>query len=115
MEMRFARCVKGRVWDIAVDLRAGSRTLLKWHAEELTPDNARMLVIPEGCAHGYQVLEANSELLYLSTAFYAPEFEGGIMYDDPQLAITWPLPAKYLSVKDVAHPPILEKFSGIRV
>src|SRR3546814_535660 len=63
-EMKLVRCLKGRVWDVAVDLRAGSPTFLRWHAQELSEDNARMLVISEGCAHGFQALEPDSELLY---------------------------------------------------
>src|SRR5688500_16562334 len=69
-EMKLVRCLRGKVWDVALDLRAGSSTFLKWHAEELTADNARTFIIPEGCAHGFQVLERDSELLYLHTAFY---------------------------------------------
>ena len=112
-EMKLVRCLKGRVWDVAVDLRAGSSTLLRWHAEELAPDNARMLVIPEGCAHGFQVLEPESELLYLHTASYAPETEGGVSCSDPRLGITWPLPVEGLSRRDCSFPPIALNFSGI--
>jgi dTDP-4-dehydrorhamnose 3,5-epimerase len=113
-ELKLVTCLRGAVWDVAVDLRAGSPTFLHWHAEELTPDQARMLVIPEGCAHGFQVLEPASELLYLHTAFYAPEAEGGLRYDDPRLAIAWPLPVTDLSPRDQKHPPIDAHFSGLR-
>lgn len=75
-EMKLVRCLKGCVWDVAVDLRRNSPTFLRWHAEELTPANARMMVIPEGFAHGFQVMEAESELLYLHTALYTPGAEG---------------------------------------
>jgi dTDP-4-dehydrorhamnose 3,5-epimerase len=112
-EMKLVRCLRGRVWDVAVDLRAGSPTFLRWHAEELTPHNARMLVIPEGCAHGFQVLEADSELLYLHTAFYAPQAEGGVRHDDPRLGITWPLPVAELSPRDAGHPKIEPDYRGI--
>ncbi|HIC43196.1 MAG TPA: dTDP-4-keto-6-deoxy-D-glucose epimerase [Sulfurimonas sp.] len=114
-EMKLIRCTSGRVWDVAVDLRAGSSTFLQWHAEELTSENARMLVISEGCGHGFQVLEPDSELLYLHTAFYNPEFESGVMYNDPKLAITWPLPALDLSARDQKYPPISTDFTGIKV
>lgn len=114
-EMKLVRCLKGRVWDVAVDLRAGSHTFLQWHAEELTPDNARMLVIPEGCAHGFQVLEAESELLYLHTAPYTPAAEGGLSYNDPELEIAWPLPITDLSERDRRLPPSDPDFSGITV
>jgi dTDP-4-dehydrorhamnose 3,5-epimerase len=112
-EMKLVRCLKGGVWDVAVDLRAGSPTFLQWHAEELTPGNARMLVIPEGCAHGFQVMEAKSELLYLHTAFHTPPAEGGLPHDDPRLGITWPLSVADLSDRDRRHSPIAPDFSGI--
>jgi dTDP-4-dehydrorhamnose 3,5-epimerase len=112
-EMKLVRCFKGRVWDVAVDLRAGSPTFLQWHAEELSSENARMLVIPEGCAHGFQVLEPGSELLYLHTAFYSPEAEGGVSCNDPRLGITWPLPVADLSHRDSSLPLIAADYSGI--
>ena len=109
-EMKLVRCLKGRVWDLAVDLRTGSPTFLQWHAEELTPANTRMLVIPEGCAHGFQVLEASSELLYLHTAFHTPEAEDGIPYNDTLLAINWPLPVTDLSQRDARQEAISSNF-----
>jgi dTDP-4-dehydrorhamnose 3,5-epimerase len=112
-EMKLVRCLKGRVWDVAVDLRAGSATLLQWHARELTPRNAHMLVIPEGCAHGFQALEAESELLYLHTASYVPAAERGVAHDDPQLSIAWPLPVTDLSARDRAHQPLPPGFAGL--
>jgi dTDP-4-dehydrorhamnose 3,5-epimerase len=112
-EMKFVRCLSGRVWDVAVDLRAGSPTYLRWHAEELSPERALMLVIPEGCAHGFQVLEANSQLLYLHTAPYRPDLEAGLRFDDPKLAIAWPLPAQDLSQRDQTHPFLHSDFPGI--
>lgn len=112
-EMKLVRCLRGRVWDVAADLRAGSSAFLRWHAEELTPDNARMLVVPEGCAHGFQVLESDSELLYLHTALYVPEAEGGVSCHDLRLGIRWPLPVEGLSRRDRSFPPIALDFSGI--
>ncbi len=112
-EMKFIRCLKGRVWDIAVDLRPSSRSYLKWHAEELSSTCMRMMVIPEGFAHGFQVLEADSELLYLHTAFYNPQSEGRLRIDDPRLGITWPLRVTSISGHDNSHPYIDETFSGI--
>lgn len=112
-EMKLVRCLRGRVWDVALDLRAGSPTFLCWHAEELAPDNARTMVIPEGCAHGFQVLEPESELLYLHTARYAPEAEGGVSCKDPRLGIAWPLPIATLSQRDGSFAPIALDFSGI--
>lgn len=112
-EMKVITCIKGKVWDVAVDLRCGSKTFLKWHCEELTSTNCRALVVPEGCAHGFQVLEADSELLYLHTAFYNPAAEGGIRPTDPRLAIFWPLPIVDLSTRDQNHPLLPEGFSGL--
>lgn len=112
-EFKMVRCLRGRVWDVVVDLRNGSPTFLQWHAEELTPENGRMLVIPEGCAHGFQVLEAESELLYLHTAYYSPSSEGGIRFDEPRLEIRWPLPVVDVSERDLCHQLMLPDYSGI--
>lgn len=112
-EMKFVRCLRGRVWDVAVDLRAGSPTFLKWHAAELSEENARMIVIPEGCAHGFQVLEACSELLYLHTADYVPDAEGGVAWNDARLAIAWPQGVTQLSERDRKHPPVAADFPGL--
>ena len=114
-EMKMVRCLKGRVWDVAVDLRANSNTFLKSYAQELSVENALMLVIPEGCAHGFQVLEQDSELLYLHTASYMPSAEGGVRFDDPLLNILWPLPVTDLSKRDQLHPLISQSFSGIQI
>jgi dTDP-4-dehydrorhamnose 3,5-epimerase len=112
-EMKLVRCLRGRVYDVALDLRAGSPTFLHWHAEELSADNASMLVIPEGCAHGFQVLEPESELLYLHTAAYAPDAERGIMYNDPAAAIRWPLAVTDISLRDLSHPLMAAGSKGI--
>lgn len=112
-EMKLVRCLRGRVWDVAVDLRADSPAFLRWYAEELTPDSQRTLVIPEGCAHGFQVLEPNSELLYLHTACYAPEAEGGVRHDDAKLRIRWPLQVTDVSPRDLSHPLIDDQFGMV--
>jgi dTDP-4-dehydrorhamnose 3,5-epimerase len=114
-EMKFVRCLRGRIWDVAIDLRQGSKTFLRWHAEELTPDNAKMLVIPEGFAHGFQALDENSELLYFVTEFYEPKVEGGIRYNDPRIKIEWPLDIKEISGKDQAHPFLDNNFVGVKI
>lgn len=114
-EMKLIRCLKGKVWDVAIDLRAGSSTFMQWHAEELSPENARMMVIPEGCGHGFQVIEEDSELLYLHTAHYAPEFEDGVLFSDPRLNISWPLPVTDLSERDRKHPLIAPDFAGLTI
>lgn len=112
-EMKLVRCLKGRVWDVAVDLRPQSPSYKRWYAQELSSQNSHMMVIPEGFAHGFQVLEAGSELLYLHTAFYKPETEGGMRHDDPALGITWPLPVTDISVRDSSHAYIDTSFRGI--
>lgn len=112
-EMKIVRCLKGRVLDVAVDLRQDSSTFLKWTAVELTPENHRAFVIPEGCAHGFQVLEQDSELLYLHTARYTPDAEGAIRFDDPKIGVDWPLAPIDLSERDLNHSEITEEFKGI--
>lgn len=114
-EMKLVRCIRGRVWDVVVDLRTGSPTFLQWHAEELDPVSSSMLIIPEGCAHGFQVLEADSELLYLHTAPYTPTAEGALRFDDPRLAIRWPLLVTDLSERDKKHALLTSDFVGISV
>jgi dTDP-4-dehydrorhamnose 3,5-epimerase len=114
-EMKLIRCLKGRVWDVALDLRSGSPTFLQWHAEELTPESARMFVIPEGCAHGFQALEPDSELLYLHTAFYKPESEGGVAHNDPRAGISWPLPVTQMSERDRRYALLTSDFAGLPV
>lgn len=112
-EMKIVRCLKGRVFDVAVDLRQGSPTFLKWTAVELTPENHLAFAIPEGCAHGFQVLEEDSELLYLHTAFYTPDAEGAVRFDDPRIGVNWPLTPTDLSARDLSHPHLKEDFKGI--
>ena len=112
-EMKLVRCLKGKVWDVAVDLRPQSPSYKRWYAQELSPQNAHMMVIPEGFAHGFQVLEAGSELLYLHTAFYMPASEGGVRHDDPALAIAWPIQVTEISVRDSSHTYIDRSFRGV--
>jgi len=112
-EMKLVRCLRGRVWDVAVDLRKGSPSFLQWHAEELNPGNAHLFIIPEGCAHGFQVLESDSELLYLHTAPYQLGSEGGIAWDDPRIGIAWPLPPVDISMRDMKHPWLTDNFEGL--
>ena len=90
-----------------------ARTFLCWHAEHLSADNHRTLVIPEGLAHGFQTLAADCELLYLHTAAYHAEAEGALNATDPRLAIAWPLPIAERSARDQDHPCLDEDFAGI--
>ncbi|MGD9638578.1 MAG: dTDP-4-dehydrorhamnose 3,5-epimerase [Alphaproteobacteria bacterium] len=114
-EMKMIRCLKGKVFDVAVDLRAGSKTFLKHYALELNPENSKMIIIPEGFAHGFQVLEEDSELLYLHTEFYNKDYEDGLSYADPLLNIKWPIPIKDLSDRDKNHQLITPSFTGIEI
>ncbi len=109
-EMRLVTCVQGRVWDVAVDLRPDSATRGRWTAVELSAEAGNSLLIPSGCAHGFQVLEPDSTLLYLHGAPYHPMEETGVRWDDPQLAIDWPMEARELSERDRSLP-VLESFS----
>jgi len=108
-EMKMVRCLRGKVWDVAVDLRKDSPTFLQWYATELSLHSMKMLVIPEGCAHGFQVLEAESELLYLHTAAYSPDAETGVRFDDPLLSINWPLSVGDISKRDQSFSLLADK------
>lgn len=112
-EMKIVRCIRGRVFDVAVDLRTGSPTFLKWYGAELSPENNLMLAVPEGFAHGYQALEDDSELLYFNTAFYEPSVESGLNPNDPAIAIKWPLPVSNLSPRDEASAFLTSDFKGL--
>jgi len=112
-EDKLVTCLRGRVFDVAVDLRAGSPTFLGWHAEEISADNGRALLIPQGCAHGFQTLEDGCELLYLHSRAYAPDAEAGLSPLDPSLGIAWPLPVTTISARDDGHPVIQEDFTGV--
>lgn len=112
-EMKIVRCVRGRVIDVAVDLRAGSPTFLKWFGKELTPESNLMMAVPEGFAHGYQALEPGSEIVYFNTAFYEPSVEGAINPKDPGINVQWPMPVSNLSPRDESTPFLTDDFRGI--
>ena len=99
-EMKIIRCTKGSVFDVAVDLREDSPTFLQWYGEILSAENMKMLVVPEGCAHGFQSLEDDIETIYMSTSPYYREAESGVRYNDPKVRIQWPLPISIISDKD---------------
>jgi dTDP-4-dehydrorhamnose 3,5-epimerase len=102
-EMKLIRCLQGSVYDVAVDVRPESKTYLQHNAVKLNANDGQLFVIPEGFAHGFQVLAPNTELLYLHTTAYMPESEGGLLHDDPALAIRWPQPVKDMSAKDKSY------------
>lgn len=114
-EMKLVTCIRGEVWDVAVDLRAGSPTFLQWHAERLSQENGIALLIPEGFAHGFQALTDDVELIYCHSAAYCPQAEAGLLPTDPRLAIPWPLPIGMISERDAGFPAIDAMFQGVRL
>ncbi|MBV8034999.1 dTDP-4-dehydrorhamnose 3,5-epimerase [Roseateles sp.] len=114
LEAKLIRCLRGRVFDVAVDLRAGSASFGRWFGLELAADNEQQVFIPEGFAHGFQALTNDVELLYQHTAAYAPRHEGGLRPDDPALAIDWPLPIGQLSDRDRSHPALDAAFAPLQ-
>jgi dTDP-4-dehydrorhamnose 3,5-epimerase len=114
-EVKLVTCLRGRVFDVAVDLRQGSPTFLEWHGEELAGSDQQTLLIPEGFAHGFQALSDECEMLYFHTAAHHPAAEGGVNARDPRLAISWPGPITGTSPRDAGHALIAPSFSGICV
>lgn len=112
-EIKIVKCMRGSVYDVIIDLRRNSLTLLQWHGEILSAENMKMMYVPEGFAHGFQALEENTELLYLHTEFYSPEHEGAVRYDDPLINIQWPMELTDISEKDRNHPLLSQDFEGI--
>jgi dTDP-4-dehydrorhamnose 3,5-epimerase len=113
-ETKFVRCSRGAIVDVIIDLRPESPTYLQHVAVELTADNRRGLYVPERFAHGYQVLEDNTETTYQVGEFYTPAAESGLRYNDPALHIEWPLPATDMSDKDQQWPLLSESEAAIR-
>jgi dTDP-4-dehydrorhamnose 3,5-epimerase len=103
-EAKLVRCTRGRVFDVAVDVRRDSNTYLQHVGVVLDPAEHRALYVPEGCAHGYLTLEDESEVMYLVSEFYSPDSEAGLRWDDPRLSIRWPLEVRAISGKDAAWP-----------
>jgi dTDP-4-dehydrorhamnose 3,5-epimerase len=112
-EMKLVTCIRGEILDVALDLRAGSKSFKGWHAETLSAENGRAMLIPEGFAHGFQALSDDVEILYCHSAAYAPEAEGAVNALDPAFGIHWPLPVSAISERDKAHPMIDDHFRGI--
>jgi dTDP-4-dehydrorhamnose 3,5-epimerase len=109
-QAKLVRCVRGRIWDVAVDVRAGSPTYGRWEAAELSADNGLQLFVPVGFAHGFVTLEPDAEVEYKVSDFYDPACEGGLAWNDAALALPWPLPAggPVMSDKDRALPGLAE-------
>jgi dTDP-4-dehydrorhamnose 3,5-epimerase len=107
-EAKLVRCTRGAVFDVAVDLRPGSASFGRWAAAELTADNRRMLYIPEGCAHGFQTLDDDTEVFYQISAAYHTDLARGVRWDDPVLNVAWPLPVGRISERDARLPILAE-------
>lgn len=103
-EGKIIQCLSGKIFDVALDLRPSSKTFGQWVSETLSPDNKKMLLLPKGCAHGFQTLEENTVVEYFVTEYYAPDFEEGVRYNDPRFGIVWPIKDAVLSEKDANWP-----------
>ena len=112
-ETKIVTCLKGKVFDVAVDLRSRSSTFLQWHEEVLSSENNKSLYIPPGFAHGFQTLADNCEMLYLHTCSYQPDAEGGVSPLDSRLGISWPVPLSNISERDRGHAPLTAEFKGL--
>lgn len=117
LEAKIVKCIKGSIADVIVDLRKDSPTFGKWEILELSEDNRSMIYVPEGFAHGFQTLTNDCELLYLHSEYYSPEYEGGVIYNDVDLDINWPLLPTEITSRDLGHPtlkntiPLISTFS----
>lgn len=103
-EVKLVRAVRGRIFDVAVDLRPGSPTHRKWTAAELSADNARALLIPEGIAHGFLTLEPDTDVLYQISPRFEPGHEAGVRWDDPAFGVAWPARPQVISERDAGYP-----------
>jgi dTDP-4-dehydrorhamnose 3,5-epimerase len=113
-EVKLVRCTRGAIYDVAVDLRSGSRTFCRYAAVVLTADNHLALYIPEGCAHGFQTLEDDTEVLYQMSEFYAPEAACGVRWDDPAFAIGWPPARRIIAQRDLEYPDFTSAHAVLR-
>jgi dTDP-4-dehydrorhamnose 3,5-epimerase len=114
-ETKLIRCVRGSVFDVAVDLREDSPTFLQHFGIELSEKNMLSILIPEGFAHGFQTLEDNSTLIYHHTQYYTPNADAGLRFDDPKLNINWELPPVMISPKDKSYKLLDINFKGIKL
>ena len=105
-EVKLVRCTQGAIYDVIIDLREGSPTFMHWFAAELTEENRTMLYVPEGFAHGFQTVRDNTEVFYQMSGFYHPDCSRGIRWDDPAIAIAWPIKTIIVSAKDSEYADI---------
>ena len=114
-ETKIVTCIQGKILDVAVDLRQGSSTFLKWHSEILSSDNQSSLFIPDGFAHGFQTLTEDCHIIYMHSNFFSPDAEEGLNPVDPKIAIRWPLDVTEVSKKDNNYPMLDDSFKGITI
>lgn len=114
-EDKLIRCINGAIFDIALDIRAGSPTFLQWQGFQLDDQSNHMLFIPKGFAHGFITLKADTSIAYHHTEFYQPGYEGGISIFDPKLSIKLPSEINVISERDRKHPYLSENFTGIKI
>jgi dTDP-4-dehydrorhamnose 3,5-epimerase len=111
-EVKLVRCIRGAFYDVVLDLRPDSPTFGKWFGAELSAENRLMMYVPQGFAHAILTLADESEALYFSSAFYAPEQERGVRWDDPRFSVQWPIEPSEISAKDAAWPDFDPLFHG---
>ena len=114
-EIKLVRCIRGALFDVIIDMRPDSPSFKQWFGEELTADNRRMMYVPKGFAHGLLTLTDNTEVLYLVSAFYSPENERGIRFNDPAVGIDWPCKPDEISQKDQNWPDLNFSFHGLNL
>jgi len=114
-ETKIISCIKGKIWDVAVDLRKNSPTFMNYFAVELSENQHVSVLVPEGFAHGFQSLTDNCQIIYFNTSNYNPNSEGGINALDPRISIKWPIEISFRSIRDTEHQYLKNSFSGIEL
>jgi len=112
-EVKVVRCVRGSLWDFIVDLRPDSPTFKSWFGAELSAENRTMMFVPRGFGHGFITLTDDTEAVYLVSAFYGPQQERGVRYDDPAIGVSLPIQPTEISPKDAAWPDLDAEFHGL--
>jgi dTDP-4-dehydrorhamnose 3,5-epimerase len=113
-QAKLVRAVSGAIYDVVVDLRSGGPTYGQWFAATLSAENRKMLYVPRGFAHGFCVISTAAEIFYMTTAEYAPELEAGVIWNDSELAIEWPIAEPVLSARDRAWPALKDAENDFR-
>ena len=108
-EAKCVRCIRGAIYDVAIDLRPASPTFKHWVALELTADNRRMLYIPEGMAHGFLTLEDDTEIAYMMSEIYALQCARGVRWNDPAFGVEWPFSVTVISERDASYPDFAQE------